>query len=169
MRRFVKSPALWLGGLVAFSGLALVLAEAHAQGFSTVGEPTTFAKGETARYAIWYDKANDLWRLRTTSASGVHRFHGVVTVPAKGITGISSYKLEKQGKCEDHWKATSSGSTFDFNTAQGVDGLNFKLAKSVNAIHFDLYIDGKHVPTSIYIGSGNHHPSNAKFDLPAHP
>ena len=146
--RFRRALLLSAASLVA---CCLVAAMTYAQGvrIDPRGEPKGFKAGLSARYAVWYDAKDNVWRVRTTTAKKLHRFHGEVRVVGGEITGLSSHALEAQGKAEDHWRANKQAVTFDFKTDKGIDGINLRLGKNVTAIHFDLRVDGAHHPGEI--------------------
>ena len=70
-------------------------------GPSPLGEPDGFRKGETWRYAVWYDTKAKGWRLRTTTAKALHHFKGSITVEGGNVSSITSYMLEASGKYEN--------------------------------------------------------------------
>ena len=167
MRSFAK--LLCVLPALAAGCLALSLTADAGAKLNPVGMPAGFTTGLSERYAVWYDAKDGYWRVRTTTAKTLHRFHGKVTVHGGTITEVASYHLEEKGKCEDQWKASQAGVVFDFKTDRGIDGIRFKTSKNAKTVQFDLHIDGKSQPTRIFVGAGGQHPATDDLNFRAHP
>jgi hypothetical protein len=174
-----------VGAATAFVGVLLVTAllvlseegaerAAAAQGkkgpLDPRGEPEGFKAGLTARYAIWHGKQG--WHLRTTTGKKAHDFQGKITVVGGQFENVTSHELEKKGKARDRWTLTEPGKNeinFTFKTHNHIDGINFRVTAGATKIRFDVTIDGKADPETVYVGRNGLHPKKMPFALEAHP
>jgi len=137
--------------------------------FEVKGEPKGFKAGEPARYAVWASKTG--WHVRTTTARTLHHFTGKIHIEGGVITGLEPHDLEFKGKYGDWWRIHEKRHeiTIDFKTDRHIDGIDFQVSKEAKAIHWNLWIDGKHHADKVFIGKTGHHPLTDPFIVPAHP
>jgi len=167
--------ALSLGLLLALTTQARQKAQEknrkadHLSAAAVQGEPKDFQRGLTCRYAVWHDTHG--WHLRTTTAQKKHRFKGHIEVIGGTFTTVRSFHLEKKGKLDDHWKLGPNRHrlTFDFETDEGMDGIDFHVSKDAKTIRFHLHIDGKDHVRHVFVGHAGVHPEHMPFAVPAHP
>jgi hypothetical protein len=124
------------------------------------GKPV-FAAGMSRRYVIW--EQGGLFRLRTTAAGVLQRFHGVIRAGDGTFTEVRLIRLEP-----GDWVKRSRDDQrlyFSFSTRRRVDGLNFRTDAS--RLDFRLRVENREaVPaTEIFLGRQGRHPVNNPFAL----
>jgi hypothetical protein len=120
------------------------------------GRPSEFHRGAPEAYWVWHDGGG--WHLRTTTQSHLHRFSGRVWVPKGEVGEVRMVRSEHN----DRFRKSGNSMTFDFQTLGDEDGFEFKIAEG-NCAYFHLYIDGKPVPSRIFLGARNVSPAGAGF------
>jgi len=147
------------------SVLALLLFSSFAsaqviRGPEPFGRPTLMQPTSPMAYWIWVDPSGQ-WHVRTTTARAPHVFEGVVTVEGAGVlTAVKPTKVE--------WNDTirllnPKQIKFKFQTMGGTDGFDFRANSPF--VRFDIFIDGRKVPQSVFIGQNNQRPAGQPFDL----
>jgi hypothetical protein len=123
---------------------------------------------QTARYYVWFDKQG--WHVRTTSKQGRH-FHGKIQVKDARIASCLSVGLDKQKNVTDAWQVNAARSElqFDFKTGRLADGFDFVVEGDAGELEFELKIDDKSNPKTIFVGRALGHPEASPFTLPAIP
>jgi len=150
------------GLIVALIGLFLVALTGAAFAWSPElnGKPEAFHPGETRGYFIWHDD-NGL-HIRTTTRGQLHVFSGTLHTNGRFID-VHGVKLE----ADDGYKVGPERHQMDFRfeTAGGVDGIDFKVEGGEKVV-LDLLIDGHKISADeIYGGFGSWHPSENKFEI----
>jgi hypothetical protein len=120
------------------------------------GRPSGFHRGAGEAYWVWHDGAG--WHLRTTTQSHLHRFTGRVWGLKGEVSGVHVVRTE----LNDRFRKSGNSMTFDFHTLGDEDGFDFQIAES-NCALFHLYLDGKPVPSRIFLGAQNATPPGATF------
>jgi hypothetical protein len=120
------------------------------------GRPTDFRRGAPEAYWVWHD--GNGWHLRTTTQSHLHRFSGRVWIPKGEVADVRMVRSEHN----DRFRKSGSSMTFDFQTLGDEDGFDFKIAEG-NCTYFHLDIDGKPVPSRVFLGAKNVSPTAAGF------
>jgi len=111
-------------------------------------------------YWVWVDPSGG-WHVRTTTARSAHVFEGVVTVEGAGVlTAVKPTKVE--------WGDTirllnPKQIKFRFQTMGGIDGFDFRANSPF--VRFDLLIDGRRAPQSVFVGASSLRPAGQPFDL----
>jgi hypothetical protein len=144
--------------------LALLLFSTYAyaqviRGPEPFGQPTLLRATSPMAYWIWVDP-NGTWHVRTTTARSPHVFEGVVTVEGGALTAVKPTKAE--------WGDTirllnPRQIRFKFQTMGGIDGFDFRANSPF--VRFDIFIDGRKMPQSVFIGQNNLRPAGQPFDL----
>ena len=137
----------------AAPGKAQTVARPHAD-----GRPNNLASGGPAAYWIWHAGGGH-WHIRTTTPGTQHAFYGrVMGHDGAKITGAKALRTETGDKVRYNVK---DGITFDFNTAGGVDGIEFTVQGT--CVDFALRIDGAQHPQHIVVGAQEQRPKSANF------
>lgn len=134
------------------------------------GKPKHYAPTKVNAFWIWY--TDDLWHLRTTGGGkGAHHFKGTIEVIGGRLDGLNGKKGEFQGKLRDQFvfNTAQTAISFDFNTDEGEDGINFSLNPAATGLSFNLLYDGIAAPNHIRLGRDGDHPSASPFTVPARP
>ena len=124
------------------------------------GKPRTFRPGEIKGYFIWHDD-NGL-HIRTTTRGQLHVFSGGLHTNGRFVD-VHGVRLEDN----DMYRvgAERHQLNFRFETAGGVDGIDFKVAGGEKVV-LNLLIDGHKIyPGEIYGGFDSWHPSENKFEI----
>jgi hypothetical protein len=123
------------------------------------GQPSNFYPGSAAGVYFWHNDPAGL-SLRTTDPPGYgHEYQGTITTDGT-IFNLNGYRLES----DDTYNLGPRGKvlTFDFHTADGVDGLDFEIAGGtglkLGVIWDDASCGGglcSMPPTDFYLGANN--------------
>lgn len=158
VKKMCKVMALLLVGIFVFGLTSPVLAHRMDDGYA--GVPTAFRPGSSMGIFIWQD--HNGWHLRTTTKGSSHSFSGTIRTDGN-FSRASSVGTEDKDKvrvASDREKIN-----FSFDTAGGVDGIDFRLSNDSN-VKFELYIDGRQAPVRyIFLGQGNDHPNDNTFQI----
>jgi hypothetical protein len=167
-------------GLAAFAGLVVVVcaadgpsqegkkAKANDGIVTDWGKPTAYEPGKITAVWVWHDDGT--WYFRTTGGDKKpHKFQGTIEVVGGKLLDLRGKKGEYGSKYPDRYVFTPSAIAFDFETADGVDGLNFAVDAGAAGLKFTVAIDGEASPKHVRIGKASDHPAAAVFTLPAHP
>lgn len=124
------------------------------------GKPDAFEQGKSRGYFIWHDD-NGL-HMWTTTRGQQHRFSGVIRTDGR-IVDVQGKRLEggdRFGVGPERHELK-----FDFETAGGDDGVNFRI-EGGDRVNFELFIDGHRInPGEIHIGDRGWHPERSEFTL----
>lgn len=134
------------------------------------GKPKGYKPGLTSRYAIWHD--DDGWHFRlTTATESLQTFDGTIRVIGGRMTTITPQGTGGTGsKVGVPVKTTAPAYKFTTKINRGVEGgVDFTLDDKATALKFELTVNGKIVPTQIYLGAKGEHPKESTFHLPAKP
>jgi hypothetical protein len=146
--------------VTAVTALALITGAALAWTGHVQGRPSSFTAGGTDGYYVWHD--DDGLHLRTTDSSGVFKYAGVIHTNGTFV-GVNPVKLEADDKVE----LLDGGKTirFDFVTAEGIDGIDFRVDGGTR-VRFALLRDGSRVdPSNIFLGEDSVHPARDPFSI----
>lgn len=163
-------------GAAAVFALALTLAgPAPADGkkdkndgiITDYGKPKGFP-GETNSFWLWHEDGR--WHLRTTGhGKGAHRFEGRIDVVGGQLVNLKGKAGEYGGKLVDRYRFGPTTLQFDFQTDEGVDGINFATDATAHTLKVRLVMDGHAAPKHVRVGRHSDHPSGTDFTVPAHP
>jgi hypothetical protein len=169
-----------VGFVSLLSALALATAAAaeepkyNLEDLSPVGKPEGFKKGQSSRYAIWFDEEG--WHVRTTSGEkGPHAFAGMIEIiggkmTSMTIVGIEGAGAKKKEADTGTWNAQKTMFKFTLKTGAGhTDGFDLKVTDKSTALKFTLTAGGDEAPAKVFIGAKGAHPKAATFYLPARP
>jgi hypothetical protein len=124
------------------------------------GKPR-FHAGMPRRYVVW--EQGGVFRLRTTTAGALSRFHGVIVAVEGTFTDVRVIRLDPG----DYVKRSKNGKRiyFSFTTRQGVDGLNFRTDAS--RVGFRMLINGREAAprAEVFLGRFGRHPFRNPFVL----
>jgi hypothetical protein len=124
------------------------------------GKPR-FHAGMPRRYVIW--EQGGVFRLRTTTARVLNRFHGVILAVDGTFTEVRVVRLDKG----DYAKLSRNARMifFSFTTVRGVDGLNFRT--DAPQVGFRLKINGREAAprAEVFLGRHGRHPLRNPFVL----
>ncbi len=122
------------------------------------GKPN-FAAEQGAGAFVWHD--SDGLHVRLSTKGKPRRLHGKVCTPNQAfqMTPVRTdygdrVRIGPKGHCVH----------FDFLTANGIDGFDFRAAGTI--VEFDFNVGDRQMSTAnIHIGSNNAHPANSPFVL----
>jgi hypothetical protein len=150
------------GLIIALVGLFLMALTGSVFAWSPQleGKPEAFHPGNVRGYFIWHDD-NGL-HLRTTTKGQSHVFSGTLRTNGRFVD-VHGVRLES----DDAYKVGPERHQmkFNFETAGGVDGIDFKVEGGEKVV-FDLLLDGHKITSDeIYGGTGSWHPDKSEFDI----
>ncbi|VBB07201.1 Hypothetical protein LUCI_2445 [Lucifera butyrica] len=124
------------------------------------GRPEAFHPGQVIGYFIWHDGSGI--HIRTTTKGQSHIFSGAVHTNGRFVD-VHGVRLENvDAYTVGHERHQMD---FRFETAGGVDGIDFKVDGGEKVV-FDLFIDGHKIsPDVIYGGAGSWHPDHSRFEI----
>jgi hypothetical protein len=123
-----------------------------------LGQPA-FGPGSPMAYWIWADPSG-IWHLRVTTARAPHTFHGAVTVEGGTLAGVRTTRPDWGDLVRLSGRRQIQ---FRFMTQGGMDGFDFRATSPV--VRFDLYIDGRPMPRSVFVGAAMARPAASPFAL----
>ena len=146
--------------IIAAALLVLASATLQAADRRYDGKPR-FHAGMPRRYVIW--EQGGVFRLRTTTAQALNRFHGVIVAVDGAFTDVQVVRLDKG----DYVKRSRDGRYifFSFTTRKGVDGINFRTGAS--RLGFRLKINAREAAprAEVFLGRHGRHPLRNPFAL----
>jgi hypothetical protein len=119
------SALLWQSATVSHAMPALPSAPFVSWQSRVEGQPSSFYAGSAAGVYFWHNEPAGL-SLRTTDPPGYgHEYRGTISTDGT-IFNLSAYQLE----ADDSYSLGPRGEilTFDFHTADGVDGVDFEVS-----------------------------------------
>lgn len=124
------------------------------------GQPKGLKAGGPDAFWVWLDK--DGWHVRTTApASPVRQFTGRIWVSEGKIADTKFVRTELL----DRTRSGVNFVEFDFDTAGGIDGFDFK-APGAKCVRFKLMYEGAPANRALVnIGEKQVHPERVIFSL----
>lgn len=149
-------------------------AEAPIANVDPTGRPRQLSdKPKGPLYYVWYE--DGLWHLRTRTPERAYSFTGTIRARNGRLQPMEVAGLEPPGRNRRKFgdrvrKAGQSGLEFELRTMGRIDGFDIRiLGSDVEAVDFDLRIDGTAAPKRILIGENGQRPPDGVFALPPNP
>jgi hypothetical protein len=150
-------------------GGAIVAEEPKLEDIDPTGKPKDYKAGLSTRYALWQDA--DGWHFRmTTTSEDKMAFTGSISAVGGRILKIATRTMVgKEATGPDGVKnGTFPAYNFSVKINQGVEHqVDFTLDDKTTSIKCDFKVNGRVLPSQIYIGAKGSHPKAATFNLAA--
>jgi hypothetical protein len=124
-----------------------------------IGEPRAMKDKAPAAWWVWMDESG-LWHVRTTTASGAHRFRGKIKAATGFVTDVAPTKEALKSRIQDN----HHGLVVDFQTDREMDGLDFRTSDG-GCVRLNLLVDGGPHPKRVFVGEKMMEPPHAHFQL----